>query len=127
MARLRLSAAARADIVALLAWSAERFGDRARDRYETLLATALADLANDPMRLGSAARPELGDSIRSYHLRHSRARAAGGEGPVGRPRHLVLYRLDGAGIVEVGRVLHDAMELDRHMPSARDDEDWPED
>ena len=110
MARLRLSALARADIANVLSRTVQRFGDQALVRYEQLLATALRDLSAEPLLLGSAARPELGDGVRSYHLRHSRKRSE-----VARPRHLILYRLADGSIVEVGRVLHDAMELERHV------------
>ena len=34
--------------------------------------------------------------------------------PVRRPRHFVIYRFE-SGLVEVGRLLHDAMELARHL------------
>lgn len=110
MVRLLLSALARADIVNLLAWTAQRFGDQAQVRYERLLSKALYDLSTEPLRRGSAARPELGDDVRSYHLRHS-----GDGSDVARPRHLILYRIASGAIVEVGRVLHDAMELERHV------------
>ncbi|HTU52630.1 MAG TPA: hypothetical protein VMF62_01540 [Acetobacteraceae bacterium] len=62
------------------------------------------------LRLGSAARPEFGCGVRSYHLWHSRMHS-----DVARPRHLILYRIAEGSIVEVGRVLHDAMELERHV------------
>ena len=88
MARLRLSALAQADIVNVLAWTAQRFGDQAQARYEQLLANALRDLGAEPLRLGTAARPELGHGVRSYHLRHSRKRLE-----VARPRHLIVYRI----------------------------------
>jgi toxin ParE1/3/4 len=109
MARLRLSAAAQADIMNMLAWTMARFGTPAQKRYERLLSSAFADLLADPERIGSAQRTELGDGVRSYHLRHSKKHSN-----VARPRHLILYRMDDAGTVEVGRVLHDAMELERH-------------
>jgi toxin ParE1/3/4 len=60
MLRYRLSAAARADVVEILAWSQEQFGESARLRYEALLVTALRDIAEQPERAGSIARPELG-------------------------------------------------------------------
>ena len=121
--RLRLSVAAQDDIADLLAWTARRFGARARARYAALLAAALADLAADPARPASAPRPELGAGVRSYHLRHSRKRGRTEDAPVGRPRHVVLYRTDPAGTVEVGRILYDAMELERHLPFVRPDDD----
>ena len=109
MARLRLSALAQADIAHVLSWSEQRHGDRARERYEQLLSSALRKLAADPLGLGAVARPELGEGVRSYHLRNAR-KASG----VARPGHLILYRVLGTSTVEVGRVLHDAMELERH-------------
>jgi toxin ParE1/3/4 len=109
MARVRLSALAQADIVSLLAWTEQRFGLLVQGRYERLLSSALLSLLDDPERVGRAARPELGDGVRSYHLRWAKRRSN-----VARPRHLILYRIGDAGTVEVGRVLHDAMELERH-------------
>lgn len=122
MAELRLSASARADIVRLLEWTHEHFGERARIRYEGLLVIALRELAAEPERPGSAARPELGARVRSYHLRHSRDRARHEGGIVRRPRHLLLYRFAHPDLIGIGRVLHDAMEIERHLPTAYGDE-----
>lgn len=117
MAAYRLSAAAQEDIIELLACTDANFGEVARLRYERLLITALLDIATNPERLGSVDRPELGENIRSYHLRHSRERARTKQGIVQRPRHLLLYRFVRTDLVGIGRVLHDAMELERHLPS----------
>lgn len=97
-------------MVNALAWTTQRFGRGAQERYERLLSSALIALLTDPERLGTAARPEFGEGVRSYHLAHLK-RGSG----VARPRHLILYRIGDAGVVEVGRVLHDAMELERHV------------
>lgn len=117
MAVVRLSAAAEADIISMFIWTEDRFGHAARRRYQALLITALRDIASDPERPGSAARPELGPAVRSYHLRYSRERASVLEGVVRTPRHLLLYRAMVPDIVGVGRVLHDAMEVERHLPA----------
>lgn len=116
MAAYRLAQAAKADIVDLLAYTEANFGEIARLRYERLLITALRDIASDPERIGSVARPELGENIRSYHLRHSRGRAKTEHGIVVRPRHLLLYRFARPDLIGIGRVLHDAMEIERHVP-----------
>jgi len=112
---IRLSAAADADILDILERSERNFGLAARRRYEQLLATALRDIADAPERPGSAARPELGDDLRSWHLRSSRARAGMADGSVRRPRHLILYTIIDDATIGVLRVLHDAMELHRHI------------
>jgi toxin ParE1/3/4 len=51
----------------------------------------------------------LGEGVRSYHLRHSRTGS-----PILRPRHVIFYRVAASSIVEVGRVLHDMMEIEQH-------------
>jgi toxin ParE1/3/4 len=112
---IRLTSAARADIVDILEYSEAQFGLAARQRYEHLVATALRDIAEEPKRPGSAPRPELGGDIRSWHLRLSRERANAGHGVVRRPRHMILYTVIDEASVGVLRVLHDAMELHRHV------------
>lgn len=122
MAIYRLSRSAQADIVDLLAWTDENFGEIARLRYERLLVTAFRDVAAEPERINSIARPELGENVRSYHLRHSRERARTEHGLVVRPRHLLLYRFARADLIGIGRVLHDAMEIERPLPQEFGDE-----
>lgn len=114
MLRYRLSDSAQADVVSLLAWTHEQFGEIARQRYESLIVAALRELATQPDRPGSISRPELGAGVRSWHLRLSRHRAAAGAGVVRRPRHFIVYRLE-ADLLVVGRVLHDAMELAQNL------------
>ncbi|MEJ1977960.1 MAG: type II toxin-antitoxin system RelE/ParE family toxin [Acetobacteraceae bacterium] len=122
MPAYRLSAAAETDIVLLLAHTQARFGETARQRYEALLVTGLRDVSSDPERPGSAARPELGPAVRSYHLRHSRDRARTPDGVVRQPRHILLYRAVRLGLIGVGRVLYDGMDVERHLPSQYGDE-----
>jgi len=121
MAVYRLTDAAEVDIIDILAWSETQFGEAARTRYERLIVTALLDIAGEPARPGSLARPELGADVRSWHLRGSRERARGPDGVVQRPRHFLVYRFIDPALIVIGRVLHDAMELERHL---RDPEIW---
>ena len=115
MAVYRLTQAAEADIVDILAWSQTQFGSAARSRYERLIVSALIDVATDPARPGSLARPEWGSDVRSWHLRGSRDRGKGPNGLVQRPRHFLIYRPVDAALIAIGRVLHDSMELGRHL------------
>ncbi len=111
----RLTEAAETDIVEILAWSETQFGGEARRRYQRLIVTALTDIAADPVRPGSLARPELGIDVRSWRLRGSRERARGPSGIVQRPRRFLVYRPINTALIAIGRVLHDAMELERHL------------
>ena len=112
MASYRLTHAAQADIFSILAWSHEKFGTEARERYEALISTAIRDAANRSDEVGRTARPELGAGVFTWHLAQSRTNSPGGH--VHRPRHFLICRRDGDVLV-VGRVLHDAMEQRRHL------------
>ena len=112
MVGYRLSAAAQADLVEILAWTYEQFGESARERYAALIVAALRDISAQPDRAGSIQRPELGEGLRSWHLRLSREHVR--MATVRRPRHFLIYRTENGRVV-IGRVLHDAMELTRHM------------
>ena len=114
MLRYRLSEAAQGDVLDILAWTHEQLGEAARRRYESLVVAALRDVASQPDRPGSIARPELGAGVRSWHLRLSRTHVRSGVELVRRPRHFLVYRTE-PSLVVIGRVLHDAMELARHL------------
>ncbi len=114
MFRYRLSQAAQGDVLSILAWTHEQFGEIARLRYESLFVAALRDVASQSDKPGSLARPELGAGVRSWRLRPSRDHVKPGVEVVRRPRHFLAYRSEPA-LVVVGRVLHDAMELARHV------------
>jgi len=118
MAGYRLSGPAKADIVKLLAWTERQFGEAGRVRYAALITAVLHDISSQPDRVGSILRPELGESVRSWHLRLSRERARTVTGIVRRPRHFLIYRMEG-GLVVVARALHDAMELVHHLDAEK--------
>jgi len=100
----------------ILAWTHEQFGHQARLRYELLLVRAILDVADDAHRSGSQHRPEIAHDARTYHLWHSRSRVEPACDRVGRPRHFLLFRVRENGLVEIGRVLHDQVDLARHLP-----------
>jgi toxin ParE1/3/4 len=107
---------ARADIASILAWTEESFGPQTLSRYAKLIATAIEQVAENPDRAGSCQRPEIADNCRTYHLFFSRKAAGRAGDRIRRPRHLLLYRVNESGMVEIGRVLHDSMELKAHLP-----------
>lgn len=118
MAGYRLAAKAESDVLDILAWSHEQFGESARKRYQVLLAAAFRDVAATPAGIGSVSRPELGTGLFVWHLSLSRRHVPSTVGVVHRPRHFVVYRqID--SMVEIVRVLHDAMELSRHLGDDR--------
>ena len=116
MAGYALSPVAEDDVQGILAWTHEHFGEPARVRYEAVLLRAIKDVAADPELAGSSSRPEIAKDARTYHLLHSRNRVPASIGRVKQPRHFLLYRVRAGGHVEIGRVLHDSMDFERHLP-----------
>lgn len=95
-------------------WSIQKFGERAALRYDALIKQALKDIGEDPERPGSKARPEIMiEGARTYHLSFSRKRVS--RPGVREPRHFLLYRRR-SDVIEVARILHEARDLERHVP-----------
>ena len=117
MPQYRISNAARVDIVDILRFSQTQFGDQARQRYQALVLAALQALASTPYRIGSQDREELAPGLRSYHLIYSRQKAKQPHGTVKSPRHIVFYRVVNDDLIEVVRLLHDAMEVHLNLPN----------
>lgn len=114
MRQLDVARNARRDIDKLLWDSHVRHGARAADRYRRLIDAALADLRHDPSR-PTATRFET-TTLWLYALRIASRRLAVTH-RVGDPPHVVAYRFDEAR-VRIVRVLHEAMDLPRHLASA---------
>lgn len=97
-----LSEDADADIDSILLWTQEHFGLRQAHAYNERIAATLETLAHDPLPPTSKARDDdVGAGFRTLHLGR-------------RARHLVLYRVEDER-VHVVRILHDSMELSRHL------------
>lgn len=116
MAKYRISHDAQADIVDILRFTHNRFGDAARRRYQALIGAALEAVATDPQQVGSISREELGAGLRSIHL-VTAARCPTSVGCSAQALRL-LPGCDRPG-ARVVRVLHDSMELERHLARNR--------
>ena len=116
MSQYRISDAARTDIIDILRRSQTQFGDQARQRYQALILAALQAIASTPYRIGSHERNELAPGLRSYHLVYSRQQAKHPHGTVKSPRDVVFYRVANDEVIEVVRLLHDAMDVQLHLP-----------
>jgi toxin ParE1/3/4 len=84
-------------------------------RYQSLVSAALDDLAQDPYRVGSIDRPEIAAGCRTYHLSNSRKRAKREGGNVKAPRHFVVYRIREETKLDIARILHDSMDMERQL------------
>ena len=106
---VRLSASAEADYREILRWTLAHFGQRQARVYADTLAAALKDLSAGPTILGARVRSDIGPGILTLHVARN-----GRKG-----RHFVLFRavdVEGQTSIDVLRLLHDAMNLQRHLP-----------
>ncbi len=113
---LIISPKARSDIASILAWTEENFGPQTLERYGRLIATAIEEVAESPELAGSIPRSEIAENCRTYHLYFSRKSARRAKDRIRHPRHFLLYRVIESNIVEIGRVLHESMDLQAHLP-----------
>lgn len=111
--QFRLSLDAQTDLIDILRFTQVKFGEDVRRRYQGLLRAAFVSLSAESERAGSIAREQLETGLRSLHLLYCRSEAPNGR--VDRPRHVVFYRLGNDQVIEIVRILHDAMEVERHL------------
>ena len=113
---------AESDLKEIRDYTIKTHGPEAAKAYNALLRQAFKDIRDDPFRLGSRERPEIGANVRSFHISLSKIRA---ESDIKSPRHFILYFLPKENEIVVSRVLHDSRDLDRHVP--REDVDRAQD
>ena len=77
--------------------------------YAYTLSSALKALSAGPAIIGVKERPEIGNNIRTLHVARN-----GRKG-----RHFIMFRvgsIQGRDVIDVLRLLHDSMDLERHLP-----------
>jgi len=107
---VRLTAAAEADFQEILRWTLAQFGEAQARVYAETLSAALKDLAAGPSVAGARERNDIAKGLSTLHVARK-----GRKG-----RHFVMFRIGHdqgtEGVIEVLRLLHDAMDLPRHLP-----------
>ncbi len=104
--RIRLGDEAEKDFARILKHTKDKFGDRQFEIYRATLSDALAALEAGADVLGSVARDEILSNLRTLHVARKGRRG----------RHFIMYRAAAGQVIEVVRILHDAMDLARHIP-----------
>ncbi len=103
--RVRLASRAEQDFFKIVQWSADNFGQQQAAEYAETLSLAIGALADGPDVLGAKCRSELGDGIMTLPV------SRGGR----KGRHFVVFRVGGETTIDVLRLLHDSMDLVRHV------------
>ncbi len=110
--KVRLTAAAEKDFREIVLWTAARFGVEQARRYRATIFAALHELGDGPDTAGTRDRAELGRNLRSLHVSRKGRRA----------RHVILFAAGDDTTIDIVRILHDSMDLSRHLPSERGEE-----
>ena len=93
---LRVARQAEVDIVDILAWTSEQFGERQARIYAETLSLALEFLQDGPDVPGAKQREDIAPDIHVLHIARS-----GRNG-----RHFLVFRVAGDSLIDVLRVLH---------------------
>lgn len=86
-----------------------QFGDQARQRYQALILVT----ANPIRRAGNRLQRAFAAITLSIHA----SRPNTPNGTIKSPRHIVFYRVVNDDVIEVVQLLHDAMEVQLHLPN----------
>ena len=110
--RVRLGAPAELDFANILKWTTETFGERQARAYRDTIVQALGELAHDADVAGSKARDDIMPGLRTLHVARRGRRGS----------HFLMYRTAPGRTIEVVRILHERMDLHRHIPGATDED-----
>jgi toxin ParE1/3/4 len=103
---VRLTDQAVQDVEDILDWTFEQFGPLQMEAYTDVINDALEALNEGPQLIDVRRRPELGDDVATLHVaRHGR-----------KGRHQLIFHVhDQECVIAVLRILHDSMDLPRHL------------
>jgi toxin ParE1/3/4 len=108
--RVRLAEQAELDLLGITLWTLENFGAQQAQAYAKSLSLAIEALHDGPEIFGVTVRDDIGLGVRALHVAR--------QGRKG--RHFVVFRIAPERTIEVLRLLHDSMDLPRHLPAAND-------
>ena len=106
---VRLTHTALSDYREILLWTRQHFGERQAVAYADILDDALAELSDGPALAGTKMREDLGRGLFLLHIARNKRRG----------RHFIAFQVQGTSrTISVLRILHDSMDLKRHLPPA---------
>ncbi len=101
---------AKKDFARILKYTKDSFGERQAAVYKAALLKTIAILAAGLDAPGSSAREDLGSGLRTVHVARDERRAP----------HLLVYRASSGETIEILRILHERMDLPRHVSGERE-------
>lgn len=107
---VRLTSQAEQDLFDIVSWTAKNFATHQAEYYAETITLAIEALHDGPEILGIRVREDIGSGILTLHVaRHGR-----------KGRHFVVLNTSEGRIINVLRLLHDSMDLARHLPEDND-------
>jgi toxin ParE1/3/4 len=104
---VNLSAAAELDFANILDWTTDNFGVQQSQIYRGALVQTIKELAAGPDVVGSKALDEIVRGLRTLHIARRGRRGS----------HFLIYRATAERTIEIVRILHDKMDIQRHVSS----------
>ncbi len=107
---VRLTAQAEIDFLDIVTWTAQTFGEFQAETYSETLMLAIEALHDGPELPDSRAREDIEPGIRILHVARQCKNG----------RHFVVFREAQEQCIDVLRLLHDSMDLARHISDSND-------
>jgi len=105
--KIRLARQAEKDITDILWWTNDQFSPQQAEVYAETLTRALEVLTEGPDVAGAKRRDDILSGVYILHVARQGRRG----------RHFIVFRPTEEGCIDVLRVLHDSMDLPRHLKS----------
>ncbi len=104
-----LTDAAKADLRGIINWTADQFGNEQAKIYVQIIYEAFSALTEGPNIIGVKACREVSDKVYMLHAARSGKKA----------RHIIMFQIETQTehTVQIIRILHDSMDIERHLPS----------
>ncbi len=103
---IRLADQAEQDLLEIIKWTAKNFGIQQAEHYAESITLAIEALHDGPEILGTKVRGDITKGIHTLHVAR--------QGRKG--RHFVVFSVSEGHIINVLRLLHDSMDLAKHLP-----------
>ena len=114
--RTHLTTNAEEDLRRIAAWTREQFGEAQAELYRGIIFAAFSELQNGPGLLGVRHRDDLAPGLMALHVARRGRRG----------RHVIMFRVvqDEERMFAVLRILHDSMDLQRHLSLQEEPRDF---
>jgi len=107
---VRLAETAQQDLDSIYIWTYEHFGPTQAEHYRRVILNTLKDLREGPHVIGATSHAELPSHLRVLHVARKGRRG----------RHYAVFDAPATGGIRVVRILHDSMDMRRHVPKEPD-------